>query len=112
MIINALMCEGPKCTNGQDGKRTFIQWSPDEVKLNPETMPDAFFRFGSWQPNYEEPSKARGDNPIVHQFCCTQCTVDFLRHVVAPLSPREQANIAKNNQEVENKKKAKVAEAE
>lgn len=104
MIVNGLICEGPKCNKGKDNQRVSISWSADEVRANPELMPDSFFRFSSWQANYEEPSKARGESPTVHQFCSPQCTVDFLRHVVPPLSPREQAAIAKNNQEVDDKK--------
>jgi hypothetical protein len=104
LIINGFICEGPKCDKLK-GQRVVIQWDADGVKENPETMPDQFFRFGFWQPSYEEPKPGRSEQPRVHQFCSTGCTIDYLRHVDPPMSPREQAAIVKNNLEVEAKKK-------
>ena len=103
MIINGFVCEGTKCEE-RNGKRIAIQWDADVVKEDPTQMPDAFFRFGNWQPIYEEPKPGRSEQPRVRNFCSTQCTIDYLRHVDSPRSPREQAAIGENNKQVELKK--------
>jgi hypothetical protein len=72
-------------------------------------MPDAFFRFLSIQPNYEEPAPGRSEQLTIRQFCSTGCARDFLATVVPPLSPREQAAIAENNKKVDEKNAAKTA---
>lgn len=89
------------------GQRVIVQWDADAVKQDPTQMPDQFFRFGNWQPIYEEPAPGRSEQPRVHQFCSTGCTIDYLRHVDPPLSPKEQAAIAENNKQVELKKMEK-----
>lgn len=111
MIINGFCCEGPKCEE-RNGKRIVVQWNPDEAKANPESVPDAFYRFGNWQPIYEEPKPGRSEQPLVRNFCSTQCTIDYLRHVETPRSPREQAAIAENNKQVELKKLEKEQKKE
>jgi len=90
-----VVCDGPKCPGkGKEGGPTTLTWIDEDVKKDPNTIPDDFFRF----------LQVGIPMGAVLNFCSVQCVRDALRVYVPPLSPREKAVQDKHNAEVEAKK--------
>lgn len=90
--IHRVVCDGPKCAarHALDAPVLIAEFDEEAVKVDPNAMPDAFFRLieSGFSPG----------NPILCTFCSAQCNKDYLDYVyVEPLSPREKAAQAQNN---------------
>jgi hypothetical protein len=82
-------CDNAKCES-RNGKKTTVAWSADEVKANPDGLPDAFYRLLTLIVD------SKTNRQLV--FCSPGCVKDYLTYeYVVPLSPREQAVQAANN---------------
>lgn len=87
-------CDSSRCASRHDGKPKEIAWNIEEVKEKPDALPDDFFRLLSLVIN------PRSQEQKV--FCSAGCVRDFLQYdYVTPLSPREEAVLQANNEQVE-----------
>jgi len=84
-------CESPTCSNK-------ISWVVEQAGKDADSLPDDAYRILILE--------AFGGQKAV--FCSWDCMRRAMKSYVAPLSPREQAEIEKNNEAVEEKKKAAV----
>jgi hypothetical protein len=84
-------CAGPHCgKHNPDGQPTKVSWNSDQVKDDPDGLPDCFYRLITLIPDPQSKQQ------IV--FCCAQCAKDYLTYTyVKPLSPKEQALIQVSN---------------
>jgi hypothetical protein len=85
-------CGSSRCAS-RNGKQTTISWNSEEVKDDPNKIPDSFFKMIQIGFDPSDPNKKE-------VFCCAQCAKDYLTYdYVKPLSPREAAiQMAANQQ--------------
>lgn len=97
MTVHAIIkCDGPKCPTGICVGD--MEWTETG---NGEGVPDGFFRTLTLVDAYG----------IKKVFLTKDCLRDFMREYTAPLSPREHAEIMKNNQQVELEKTKSISDA-
>jgi hypothetical protein len=91
-------CTGPHCgKSNPDGLPTKVAWNSDQVRDDPDGLPDQFYRLITLIPSPTEKQQL--------VFCCAGCVKDYLTYVyVKPQSPREIALAALNNQKADEKK--------
>lgn len=82
-----VICDGPQCSFGNDGKPSTYTWNEEDVKDNPEAVPDDAYRLLTL-------TLFNGKRFV---FCSRQCLRDYMRNYKALRSAREMTAEMREN---------------